>query len=75
MFSLLTYTVRHHARTARGSENSDHDKKKHFKHNKFFDTESGHIMEEDWLEGRACRAARRVICDLSVLRCYLFTDG
>jgi hypothetical protein len=44
MFSLLTYTVRHHARTARGSENSGHDKKKHFKHNKFFDTELGHIL-------------------------------
>jgi hypothetical protein len=44
MFSLLMYTVRHHARTARGSENSGHDKKNNFKYNKFFDTEWGHII-------------------------------
>ena len=30
MFSFLMYTVRHHARTARISENSGHDKKKTF---------------------------------------------
>jgi len=35
MFSLLTYTVRHHAWTAHSSENSDRDKNK-IKYNKFF---------------------------------------
>jgi hypothetical protein len=39
------YTVGHHARTARGYDNSGRDNTKtHLKYNKFFDTELGHIL-------------------------------